>query len=88
MCLYDLQKAFGSVEFPVLLKRLFDVENMTHTVQLVCKLSNSVCLGQHVSPSFALGHGVRQGSILSPDMPTLFLQLSVVISLLAIFGSL
>jgi len=25
MCLYDLQKAFDSVEFPVLLKRLFDV---------------------------------------------------------------
>ena len=24
MCLYDLQKAFDSVEFPVLLKRLFD----------------------------------------------------------------
>ena len=25
MCFYDLQKAFDSVEFPVLLKRLFDV---------------------------------------------------------------
>ena len=25
MCLYDLSKAFDSVEYPVLLKRLFDV---------------------------------------------------------------
>jgi hypothetical protein len=25
MCLYDLQKAYDSVEYPVLLKRLFDV---------------------------------------------------------------
>ena len=25
MCLYDLQKAFDSVEYPILLQRLFDV---------------------------------------------------------------
>ena len=25
MCLYDLQKAFDSVEFPVLLRNLFDI---------------------------------------------------------------
>ena len=27
-----------------------------------------VCLGQHVSPPFALGRGVRQGSVLSPAL--------------------
>ena len=41
---------------------------MVHAAQLVCKLQSSVRLGQHISPSFALGRGVRQGSIMSPAL--------------------
>ena len=72
MCLYDLQKAFDSVEFPVLLKRLFDVGVNSKTWRILrswytdCR--SSVRLGQHVSHSFTLGRGVRQGSILSPAL--------------------
>ena len=72
MCLYDLQKAFNSVEFPVLLKRLFDVGVNSKTWRILrswytdCR--SSVRLGQHVSHSFTLGRGVRQGSILSPAL--------------------
>ena len=58
MCLYDLQKAFGSVEFPVLLKRLFDV-GVNLKIWLILRswyanCQSSVRLGQHISPSFAL----------------------------------
>ena len=35
MCLYDLEKAFDSVEFPVLLRRLFNVQNMAYPTKLV-----------------------------------------------------
>ena len=72
MCLCDLQKAFDSVEFPVLLKRFFDVEVNSKTWRILrswyTDCQSSVCLGQHVSHSFNLGHGVRQGSILSPAL--------------------
>ena len=43
-CLYDLQKAFDSIEFPVLLKRLFDVsvnsKTLAHFEHLVHRLPN------------------------------------------------
>ena len=35
MCLYDLQKAFDSIEFPVLLKRLFDAGVDTKTWRIM-----------------------------------------------------
>ena len=63
MCLYDLQKAFDSVEFPVLLKRLFDIGVNSKTWHLLrswytdCK--SSVRLKQHVSPTFPLERGVH-----------------------------
>ena len=69
MCLYDLQKAFDSVEFPVLLKRLFDVVVNSKTWRILSSwyinCQTSVRLGQ---PSFTLGSCVRQGSILSPSL--------------------
>ena len=72
MCLYDLQKAFDSVEFPVLLKRLFDIGVNAKTWCILrswytdCR--SSIRQRQHVSSSFPLGRGVRQGSILSPAL--------------------
>ena len=72
MCLYDLQKTFDSVEFPVLLKRLFDACVNSKTWHILCSwytdCLSSVCVGKHVSSSFALGRGVWQGSILSPAL--------------------
>lgn len=72
MCLYDLQKAFDSVEFPVLLRRLFDAGVNSKTWRILnswyTNCQTSVRLGQHVSPPFTLGRGVRQGSILSPSL--------------------
>ena len=63
ICLYD------SVEFPVLLKRLFDAGVNSKTWHILrswyTDCQSSVRVGQHVSLSFALGQGVRQGFILS-----------------------
>ena len=68
MCLYDLEKAFYSVEFSVLLKRLFHAGINSKTWRLLRSWysdgRSSVRLGQHVSPPFALGRGVRQGDSL------------------------
>ena len=59
MCLYDLQKAFDSVEFPVLLRRLFNVGVNSKTSSILnswyTNCQTSVRLGKHVSPSFTLG---------------------------------
>ena len=70
MCFYDLQKAFGSVEIPVLLQRLFEVGVNSKTwrlLQLWYSDCNSVVrVGCHTSSSYQLQRGVRQGSILSP----------------------
>ena len=72
MCLYDLEKAFDSVEFSVLLKRLFHAGINSKTWRLLRSWysdgRSSVRLRQHVSPPFALGRGVRQGSVLSPAL--------------------
>ena len=72
MCLYDLENAFDSVEFSVLLKRLFHAGINSKTWRLLRSWysdgRSSVRLRQHVSPPFALGRGVRQGSVLSPAL--------------------
>ena len=70
MCLYDLQKAFDSVEIPVLLGRLFQAGVNSKTWRLLRSwyedCSISICLGQHLSTPFALERGLdMQGSILS-----------------------
>ena len=72
MCLYYLQKAFDSVEIPVLLGRLFQAGVNSKTWRLLRSwyedCSTSIRLGQHLSTPFALERGVRQGSILSPSL--------------------
>ena len=72
MCLYDLEKAFDSVKFSVLLKRLFHAGIDSKTWRLLRSWysdgRSSVRLGQYVSPTFAQGRGVRQGSVLSPAL--------------------
>ena len=57
-----LEKAYDSVEFSVLLKRLFQVGVNSKTWRILRSWytdgHSSVRLGQHVSPPFALGRGV------------------------------
>ena len=72
MCLYDLQKAFDSVEIPVLLHRLFEAGVNSKTWRLLqdwyTNCSSNVRVGCHNSSSFHLYRGVRQGSVLSPSL--------------------
>ena len=72
MCLYDLQKAFDSVEIPVLLHRLFEAGVNPKTWHLLrdwyhdCNSTVTVRVGCHTLSTLQLRWGVRQGSILSP----------------------
>ena len=74
MCLYDLQKAFDSVEFPVLLDRLFSIGVNRKTWRIIKNWykGGSCCvkLEDRLSNDFPAQRGVREGSVLSP---TLFL---------------
>ena len=72
MCLLDLQKAFDSVEFPVLLDRLFSVGINGKTWRLIRNwYDGGTCCVQvdgAVSRPFSIERGVRQGSVLSPTL--------------------
>ena len=74
MCLYDLQKAFDSVEYPVLLEKLYDVGVNGKMWRLLKSWykggSCQVKVDGKVSDRFMMERGEKQGSVLSP---TLFL---------------
>ena len=73
LCLYNLQKAFNSIEYPVLLKRLYDsgingkcwctLRNWYEGASCKVKLDDGV-----LSQSFNIERGVKQGSVLSPAL--------------------
>ena len=73
MCLYDLHKAFDSIEYPVLLKRLYDlgvngkcwriIRSWYENASCKVKLEEGV-----LSESYSIGRGVKQGSVLSPAL--------------------
>ena len=65
MCLYDLQKAFDSVEYPVLLEKLFDV-GVNGTMWRLLKSwydrgSCKVRIDGMLSEIFWMERGVKQG---------------------------
>ena len=72
MCLYDLQKAFDSVEYAVLLDRPFEVG----VNGKICRLlrgwyTGATCqvrLEERLSRRYCVGRGVKQGSVLSPAL--------------------
>ena len=72
VCLYDLQKVFDSVEYAVLVDRLFEVGVKGKMWNLLrgwytgatCK----VRLEEKLSRSYCVGRGVKQGSVLSPAL--------------------
>ena len=70
MCLYDLQKAFDSIEYPILLRRLYDIgvswriiKSWYENVSCKVKLDDGV-----LSRSYPVERGVKQGSVLSPAL--------------------
>ena len=74
MCLYDRQKAFDSVEYSVLLSKLFEAGVNGKTWSLLKSWYEDGCgqvkLDGRISDCVPINRGVRQGSVLSP---TLFL---------------
>ena len=72
MCLYDLQKAFDSVEYPVLLDRLYEIGVNGKMWRLVKNWyeggSCKVKLDGDMSESYTIERGVKQGSVLSPAL--------------------
>ena len=75
MCLYDLQKSFDSIEYPVLLDRLYAAGINGRCRRLIKNWYEGACCRVKIdegklSQPFPVDRGVKQGSILSP---TLFL---------------
>ena len=75
MCLYDLQKAFDSIEYPVLLNRLYAIGVNGRCWRLIRNWYDGALCRVKIkegilSEPFAVERGVKQGSVLSP---TLFL---------------
>ena len=72
MCLYDLQKAFDSVEYPVLLENLYDVGVNGKMWRLLKSWyeggSCQVKLDGRLLDSYHVERGVKQGSVLSPAL--------------------
>ena len=72
MCLYDLQKAYDSVEYSILFKRLYEAGINSKCWRLIkawyhqpkCKVK----VDGRTSSSFSIERGVRQGSVLSPAL--------------------
>ena len=73
MCLYDLQKAFDSVEYPVLLERLYEVGVSGKCWRLLKSwYEGATCqvkVGEGMlSEPYPVRRGVKQGSILTPAL--------------------
>ena len=72
VCLYDLQKAFDSLEYPVLLEKLYNVGVNGKMWRLLKSWytggSCQVKLDGMLSQSFHVKKGVKQGSVLSPAL--------------------
>ena len=71
-CFYDLASAFDTVEFSILLDELFQAGISGKCWRLVrnwySNLVSQVKLGTHLSKSFNISRGIRQGLVLSPTL--------------------
>ena len=72
LCLYDIEKAFDSVEFPILLRHLFSIGINGKSWRLIKAWYQSptsrVNHDNKLSESFPVSRGVKQGSVLSPSL--------------------
>ncbi len=70
LCLYDIQKAFDSIEYDVLLHHLYNTGINGRTWRLIKSWyidpTCSVSLHYQKSKEFTIHRGVKQGSVLSP----------------------
>ena len=73
LCLYDLEKAFDSIEHAILLNSLYDADVNGKAWRVVSSIYNNlnavVKSGSSYSSHFPISRGVQQGSVL----PTFFL---------------
>ena len=70
MCLFDLENAYDSVEFAILLDQLFSIGVNGKTWCLIRYENGRCCVkvDGRSSPTFPVERGVRQGSVLSPTL--------------------
>ena len=72
LCLYDIEKAIDSVEFPIVLRHLFSIGINGKSWRLIKAWYQSptsrVKHDNKLSESFPIGRGVKQGSVLSPSL--------------------
>ena len=72
MCFYDLQKAFDSIQYPVLLKHLYEAGVNGKAWRIIRSWYTSpnsmVRVNGVLSSPFTLERGVLQGSVLSPAL--------------------
>ena len=70
LCLFDLEKAFDSIELSILLKRLFAIGVNGNCWRIVLSWYSSalsrIRVGSKLSEPFSITRGVKQGSVLSP----------------------
>ncbi len=75
---YDLEKAFDSVEYPILLKRAFQAGINGKCWRILASwYSKPTCcvkVNNTLSESFVLERGVKQGSVLSPTLFSLVID--------------
>ena len=76
MCFYDLQKAFDSIQYPALLKRLYEAGVNGKAWRIIrswyTSPNNMVRVNGVLSSPFTLERGGLQGSVLSPVLFLLF----------------
>ena len=72
LCCFDLDKAFDSIEYPVLLEHLFKLGIKGICWRLLrnwyTDTMSAVRVEGDLSPSFPICRGVKQGSVLSPTL--------------------
>ena len=70
LCLFDLEKAFDSIEFCILLERLFKIGINGKCWHILLSwyssASSRVRIGSKLCDPFPIARGVKQGSVLSP----------------------
>ena len=72
LCLFDIEKAFDSVEFPILLRHLYDIGVNGKCWRLIknwyMHSTSRVRVCNQLSGHFNVERGVKQGSVLSPTL--------------------
>ena len=72
LCLFDIEKAFDSVELPILLQHMYDIGINGKFWRLIKNwyTSSTSCVRVHneLSEPFSVERRVKQGSLLSPTL--------------------